>query len=95
MASTTVTNQKTTFENDVNADYPVRKTVVDSEDVQHVFLENSFKIPSYDYISVTYPSGTQEVYVFKDGGSGGATVATVTLNYTDSTKANLLDAAKT
>ena len=50
---------------------------------------------SYDYVAVSYPLTTQEVYVFKSGGSGGTTVATVTINYTDATKANISDVAKT
>jgi hypothetical protein len=43
----------------------------------------------YDYISVAYPSDTTEVYTFKVGGSGGTTVAIVTIVYTDNTKVNL------
>lgn len=50
---------------------------------------------TFDYVAVTYPSPTQEVYTFKTGGSGGTTVATITVNYTDSTKNNLLDATRT
>lgn len=49
----------------------------------------------FDYIAATYPTSSQEVYTYKSGGSGGTTVATVTVNYTDSTKANLLNVAKT
>jgi hypothetical protein len=49
---------------------------------------------AYDYVSVTYPIATQEVYTFKSGGSGGTTVATVTVNYTDSTKENILNVAR-
>ncbi len=41
---------------------------------------------SWDYLAVSYPSGTQEVYTFKTGGSGGTTVKTITVNYTSSTK---------
>lgn len=40
----------------------------------------------FDYIDPTYPLTTQEVYTFKVGGSGGTTVAIVTVNYTDATK---------
>lgn len=47
---------------------------------------SGFGIPSYDYVSVAYPTSTQEIYTFNTGGSGGTTVATVTINYTDSTK---------
>lgn len=49
----------------------------------------------FDYIAVTYPSGTQEVYTYKDGGSGGTTVAVITVNYVDSTKASVLNVART
>lgn len=49
----------------------------------------------FDYLSVNYASGTQEVYTFKTGGSGGTTVGTLTINYTDSTKANLSNATLT
>lgn len=53
-------------------------------------------IPSaYDAVSVTYPSATQEVYLFKTGGLSGTLVSTVTVNYTDATKANLLNSVRT
>src|SRR5574343_392586 len=45
-----------------------------------------FQIPNYDYIEVTYPVNTTEVYTYKTGGSGGTTVATITVVYTTSTK---------
>jgi hypothetical protein len=65
--------------------------------VQHVNVDNiaGLSLPEYDYFAVTYPLATQEVYTFKTGGSGGTTVATVTLNYTDATKEFLLNGAKT
>jgi len=44
---------------------------------------------SYDYGEVSYPSGTREVYVFKDGGSGGVVIATLTIDYTDSSKQSM------
>jgi hypothetical protein len=50
---------------------------------------------SYDYVSVAYPLATSEVYTFKTGGAGGTTIATVTLVYTDATKANLSTVTKT
>ena len=52
-------------------------------------------IPEADYISVAYPSDTTEVYTYKFGGSSGETVATLTLTYTDNTKANISSVAKT
>jgi hypothetical protein len=50
---------------------------------------------AYDYVAVTYPSGTQEVYTFKSGGSGGTTVATVTVNYATSAKESITDVTRT
>jgi hypothetical protein len=41
---------------------------------------------THDYIAVTYPTSTTEVYTYKTGGSGGTTVATTTVTYTDSSK---------
>lgn len=40
----------------------------------------------YDYIDVQQTSATVDTYVYKDGGSGGTTVLTVVVTYTDSTK---------
>lgn len=50
---------------------------------------------AYDYITINYPLDTREVYIFKSGGSSGVTVATLTLNYTDSTKESLSTVART
>ncbi len=41
---------------------------------------------AYDYIAATYPDTVTEVYTYKTGGSGGTTVATVTVVYTTATK---------
>lgn len=46
---------------------------------------------AYDYFVRTLPSATQELYTFKVGGSGGTTVATVTLNYSDSSLNTILN----
>jgi len=51
-------------------------------------------IGSYDYVSMALSGGdTTETYTFKTGGSGGTTVATVTIIYTDSTR-NILSSAE-
>ena len=42
-----------------------------------------FNVPPFDRIDATYPSTTQEVYVYSLLGS---TVATMTVDYTDITK---------
>lgn len=52
-------------------------------------------IDPYDYIAATYPTTASEVYTYKHGGSGGITVATVTVVYTDATKAVLTSVTKT
>jgi len=43
----------------------------------------------YDYVAVTRPSDTTEVYTYKNGGASGTTVGTLTVTYTDSTKNNI------
>lgn len=45
----------------------------------------------FDAVTVTYPSGSQEVYVSRVGGIAGTVQQTATVNYTDTTKANLLN----
>lgn len=50
---------------------------------------------TYDFIGAAYPSSTQEVYTYKNGGAGGTTVATITVNYTDATKSVLQNVSRT
>lgn len=50
---------------------------------------------SWDYMSYTNTPGTVDTYVYKSGGSGGATVATVTVTWTDSTKTVLASVVRT
>jgi hypothetical protein len=49
---------------------------------------------AYNYVGVAYPEDDTEVYTYKTGGSGGDTVATVTVTYTDSTKENVSSVAR-
>ncbi len=59
-------------------------------------LGGAFNPPaSTDAITVTYPDAVTEVYSFRTGGVGGAVVMTITITYTDSTKANLLSVTRT
>ena len=46
----------------------------------------------YDTVNVTYPTSSSEVYVFS---LSGVTTATVTVTYSDSTKANLTSVVRT
>lgn len=48
-------------------------------------------IPAHDYIAMTYTGSDLTGVVYKTGGSGGTTVATLTLAYTDG---NLTSVAK-
>lgn len=59
-------------------------------------IQTGFIIASYDYVSMILSVGdTTETYTFKTGGSGGTTVATVTIVYTDSTREILSSVTKT
>ena len=49
----------------------------------------------FDAISANFSGGTSDVYTYKTGGTGGTTVATVTLTYTDSSKAVLSSVVRT
>jgi hypothetical protein len=51
------------------------------------------EIPAHDYISLSYTSGNLTGVVFKGGGSGGTTVATLVLGYDGSD--NLTSVTKT
>lgn len=48
-----------------------------------------------DYVSYTATSPTVDTFVYKTGGSGGTTVATVTVTYTDDTHTVLVSVAVT
>ena len=56
---------------------------------------NSLVPEIYDYISATYPTTSTEAYLYKTGGASGTLVATVTVVYTDSTKAVLTSVTRT
>ena len=43
----------------------------------------------YDFIDGQQPNTTTDIFVYKQGGSGGNTVATLTVVYTDVTKNNI------
>lgn len=51
-------------------------------------------LPDYDYMALVISSET-ETYTFKTGGSGGTTVATVTIVYTDSSRSDISTVTKT
>lgn len=49
----------------------------------------------FNYIAASYPDTVTEVYSYKNGGATGTLVATVTVVYSDSTKAQIVSVAKT
>jgi hypothetical protein len=61
----------------------------------NVVTSNTLITSPFDYISASYPTATSEVYTYKLGGSGGTTVGTITVNYTDSSKVSITNVAKT
>ena len=65
---------------------------VSREDLQDL---QGFVIPQHDYIGVTYPTTSSEVFTYKTGGSGGATVGVITVVYTDATKEVLVSVTQT
>ena len=86
-----------------NPDFKVASTQLpDSSQIQHVVVVgtnntpvNGIGLPTYDYLSVTYPTATTEQYQFYSGGSGGTLVATIQIVYTDSTKEFITSVTKT
>ncbi len=50
---------------------------------------------AFDYIAATYPDSVTEIYTYKTGGSGGSTVATITVIYQDGTKALITSVTRT
>ena len=50
---------------------------------------------AYDTIVPNYSGSTTDVYVYNIGGTGGTTVATLTISYVDSTKAVMTSIVKT
>jgi hypothetical protein len=58
-------------------------------------VNNSLIIKAFDYIAATYPTTSSEVYTYKTGGSGGTTVGTITVVYSDAvTKAIITSVTK-
>ena len=54
-----------------------------------VFGGSGLNSVSWDFCDIQQTDSITETYVFKTGGSGGTTVKTIVIVYTDSSKANL------
>jgi hypothetical protein len=73
---------------------PMHVAIVDGNGDQITSLGGLVTVP-FNYIGVTYPDTSTEVYTYKTGGSGGTTVGTITLVYSDAvTKAILVSVTK-
>ena len=57
-----------------------------------VYQTSGLSIPVHDYVSCTYTGSNLTQVVYKDGGSGGTTVATLNLTYDGAS--NLLTVTK-
>jgi hypothetical protein len=61
----------------------------------HIVGGGGLIIEPYDYVSMALSGAdTTETYTFKTGGSGGTTVATITIVYTDDTRSVLSSVTK-
>lgn len=60
-----------------------------------IIQKNTLVPRKYDYIAYTSTNATTDTYVYKTGGSGGTTVATVTIVWTDSNKTQVSTTAVT
>jgi hypothetical protein len=56
---------------------------------------SGISLPQFDYVAMVISPATTETYTFKTGGSGGTTVATIVIVYTDSTRADISTVTKT
>lgn len=63
---------------------PLKNGNVPTTNPDGTYIGNSLGVPKHDSGTVSYPIDTKEVYTFK---LNGATVGTVTIEYTDNTKA--------
>lgn len=79
---------------DLDSNQIIQKVYEASNQSLNVNVSGTLVSEAFDYIAVAYPLATQEVYTYKMGGSGGDTVATLTINYVDATKSQILNVAK-
>jgi hypothetical protein len=71
-------------------------TVTNSRLDTNSLIGNTLITVPFDYIGVAYPDTSTEIYTYKTGGSGGTTVGTVTVVYSDAvTKQIITSVTKT
>jgi hypothetical protein len=65
------------------------ETLVTSTNTKLDKLASGLVKVAFDYFAANYSGATTDVWTYKTGGSGGTTVATVTITYVDSSKAQI------
>lgn len=64
----------------------------DADGAVKAVLSGGLDVPvGSDYLTVAYPNSSSETYTYKKGGAAGETLKTVTVVYTDATKAKILE----
>jgi hypothetical protein len=83
MSARTGTNSVDLWSNTAKDGTGTNRQPIVNDDGQFVVESRfGFSIPAYDYFSLAYDvDGNLETLVYKSGGPGGTTVATVTLAY--------------
>lgn len=62
-------------------------TEVENQHAVNVNILAGFQPPALaDAVTATYPSSTQEVYAYRQGGVSGTILKTITIDYVDATK---------
>ena len=74
----------------VTLDFDTTVYMNDADDLLVLYEGDRSEYPyTHDYIAVTYPTSTTEVFTYRDGGAGGTIVATTTITYTDDSKCDI------
>jgi len=60
-----------------------------------VTTNNALITDKYDYIAMTYPTTTTDVFTYKQGGASGTVVGIITITYTNSSKTTIASVART
>jgi hypothetical protein len=80
----------------LDSETALRQSFSASNDALRTTAAGGVLVPEkFDFVAATYPDTVTEVYTYKNGGASGTLIATVTLVYTNSTKANLSTVTRT
>jgi hypothetical protein len=79
--------------NNVDMGGAIKRSFSESDNaMRHINAGSLIKF-DFDYYSVEYTSGTQEIYTYRRGGASGPVVGTITINYTTVSKTNVANAS--